>query len=244
MEVCAIIPARFASTRLPGKPLLPIHGRPMIQWVYEATERCSSIDHVLVATDDERIAVAVKHFGGSVVMTDSNHQSGTARIIEAVNSLRTRPDLVINVQGDEPAIDPEHLAGLMRLFETAQQVDIGTLITPIKNVALLQNPNCVKAVVDQYGKALYFSRAAIPHNQSGSAETQGCYQHLGVYAYRMEALNRISSLAPSLLAQRESLEQLTWLEHGLSVYTSSVASAPKGVDTPEDLEFIRSFLKA
>lgn len=240
MKTLAVIPARYGSTRFPGKPLALIHDKPMIQWVYERSAACPQVNETLVATDDERIFKVVEAFGGNVVMTSSEHPSGTDRIREALGLWNSDAELILNVQGDEPAMDPEHLSRLIDCFK--QPTDIATLVTPIKNVQILADPNRVKAVLASNGRALYFSRAAIPYDRGEEASLENRYQHIGVYAYRREVLEKICTLSPSPLELQESLEQLRWLEHGYVVHAAIVDEAPIGVDTREDLEWVSKLL--
>ncbi len=241
MKTLAVIPARYASTRFPGKPLAMIHGKPMIQWVYERSAACQAIDEVLVATDDERIRDVVTDFGGYVVMTSPNHPSGTDRIQEAVKKWGGLADIVVNVQGDEPAMDSTHLERLIACFDGS--VDIATLVTPFNDQTTFEDPNRVKAVLASNGRALYFSRAGIPYHRGESSNLDSCFQHLGVYAYKREVLEAICMLPPSPLEIKESLEQLRWLEHGYVVHAAIVDEAAIGVDTPEDLERARDVLR-
>ena len=240
MKVLAVIPSRYASTRLPGKPLSMIHGKPMIQWVWERTNASPLIHETVVATDDERIFKAVEQFGGKAVMTSGDHISGTDRIREAVEILQSDAEVILNVQGYEPTIEASHLEPLIRLFEKG--IDIGTLVSPFRRIQDFQDPNRVKAVLSKEGRALYFSRSPVPHDRGDTENLQGCFQHIGVYAYRKEVLLEISALAPSPLEKKESLEQLRWLEHGYRIHAAQVLNAPIGVDTPEDLERVRSLL--
>ncbi len=235
MKVIAIIPARYESSRFPGKPLVDIKGKAMIQMVYEKVMSCSSIDKVVVATDDVRIQDCVDSFQGDVVMTSKDHQSGTDRIAEAIQKLDGAYDIVINVQGDEPGIDPSDLESLIALFRK-ESVDIGTLVTPFKTEEDLLNPNRVKAVLAQKGQALYFTRAAAPYHRGAGDVLNLCHQHVGVYAYRNKVLSELTSLAMSPLEKKESLEQLRWLENGYHIHASIIDTAPFGIDTPEDLQ--------
>lgn len=235
MKVLAVIPARYESTRFPGKPLADIHGKPMIQVVYENVTCCNAIDQVLVATDDERIRSCVEGFGGQAIMTSSKHQSGTDRIAEAVSKVNEHYDVVVNVQGDEPGIDREGLQSMIALFKE-DKVDIATLVTPFQKEEDLKNPNRVKAILAQSGQALYFTRAAAPFHRSEGEPLDLCNQHVGVYGYRRDVLLALSALPPSPLELKESLEQLRWLENGYRIYASQVADAPFGIDSPEDLQ--------
>jgi len=241
MKTLAVIPARYASTRFPGKPLAMIHGKPMIQWVYERSAACKAIDEVLVATDDERIYNVVSSFDGNVVMTSHNHPSGTDRIQEAVKKWGSLAAIVVNVQGDEPAMDSTHLGRLVACFDGS--VDIATLVTPIRDPKTFNDPNRVKAVLARNGRALYFSRAGIPFHRGEDSNLENCFQHIGVYAYKREVLEAICNLPPSPLEIKESLEQLRWMENGYVVQAAIVDEAAIGVDTPEDLERVRDMLR-
>jgi len=236
-EFLGIIPARYASTRFPGKPLAMLGDRPMIQWVYE---RASSLfDHLLVATDDTRIYAAVGSFGGKVLMTSPGHNSGTERCAEAARLYEQLTGLhfghVVNIQGDEPLIQPEQLQTLMNCILTPG-TDIATLIRPLKSNEELKNPNVVKVVVDQLFRALYFSRASIPFVRSSGAGQKPTnlpfYTHIGLYAFRREILEQVVNLPPSALEQAESLEQLRWMEHGITIRTAITHLPSLGVDTP------------
>jgi 3-deoxy-manno-octulosonate cytidylyltransferase (CMP-KDO synthetase) len=222
----AIIPARYNSTRFPGKPLVQIDGKPLIEHVYRRVEQAQKVDHILIATDDERIRQAVERFGGSVVMTRTDHSSGTDRLAEAANDLDS-DTLVINVQGDEPMIEP----GVIDQAITAARLkdaDIVTLMTPL-DPSEADDPNRVKVVADRKGNALYFSRSKIP-------STGTTFLHIGLYAYRVRFLKLFTKLGPTPLEQAERLEQLRALEHGFRIRVVEVESASWGIDTPEDLE--------
>lgn len=243
-EFLGIIPARYASTRFPGKPLAMLGDKAMIQWVYE---RASSLfEHLVVATDDERIRQAVQQFGGRVLMTSPEHRSGTERCAEAAELYERESGLrfshVVNIQGDEPLIQVKQLQTLLSCFQ-APGTGIATLIRRLTNPEELANPNVVKVVVDQSFRALYFSRASIPHVRSSEAEgvpgKLPFYAHIGLYAFQREILEELVQLSPSLLEQAESLEQLRWMEHGIPIRTAVTTLPSIGVDTPEDLERIR-----
>ena len=243
-EFLGIIPARYASTRFPGKPLAMLGDKPMIQWVYD---RASSLfEHLLVATDDQRIYDAVERFGGKVQMTSPEHTSGTERCAEAAGLYEQQMGLsfdhVVNIQGDEPLIQPEQLQTLIDCIQTPG-TGIATLIRHLKEKEELKNPNVVKVVVDQSFRALYFSRAPIPFVRSSCAEQKTTniqfYTHIGLYAYRREVLEQVVKMPPSALEQAESLEQLRWMEHGITIRTAVTHLPSLGVDTPEDLEHIR-----
>lgn len=246
MRVTVVIPARYASTRFPGKPLADLCGKPMIQWVYERSALCKSIDKVLVATDDERIAAAVDGFGGDVAMTRADHPTGTDRLAEVAESLDT--DLVVNVQGDEPLIDPAMIEAAVKPLLDDPSILMGTLKTPLTSYAEYTNPNVVKVVTDARGFALYFSRAAIPHARDFSKELSERWQelatakHVGLYAYRREFLLQYPKLAPTPLEQQECLEQLRALEHGVRIHVAATNLVGHGVDTPEDLEAVKRLL--
>ncbi len=232
-----IIPARFASTRFPGKPLIRIGGLSMIERVYRQAEK-SVLDHIIVATDDERIEKEVRNFGGEVVMTSSELTSGTDRCREALASLHHKPDIVVNIQGDEPFIDPKQINQVLSLFENPE-VDIATLISPALSADEVLNPNRVKAVVSAAGKALYFSRQAVPYINGISKENwhsnHTFYIHLGIYGYRTSVLHELGKLMQSGLEKAESLEQLRWLENGYNIFTAITHERSDAVDTPEDL---------
>jgi 3-deoxy-manno-octulosonate cytidylyltransferase (CMP-KDO synthetase) len=238
-RIVAIIPARYESSRFPGKPLALIAGRPMIEHVYRRVAS-SSVDLVLVATDDARIAEAVRAFGGCVVMTGT-HRSGTDRLAEVAQSLAC--DIVVNVQGDEPLIEPQLIDhALAPLADPTVQM---STVRRIAGAEELQNPNVVKVVVDRDGFALYFSRAPIPYRRSaGGPPAAVAWTHVGLYVYRRSLLLQLASLAPTPLEQSEMLEQLRALEHGVRIATVETTTETVGVDTPEDLERVRARLEA
>ncbi|MBN2805331.1 MAG: 3-deoxy-manno-octulosonate cytidylyltransferase [Prolixibacteraceae bacterium] len=239
MKTIALIPARYASTRFPGKPLVQINGKPMIRLVYEQCMK--AFDQVFVATDDERIVAAVHDFGGNVVMTSSHHQSGTERCAEAVQLLSDHHDFdfVVNVQGDEPFVDPQQLIAIKQCIENAG-TQIATLVAPIESANMLFDPNKVKVVLAENGDALYFSRQAIPCQrdvpEADWLKNHPYFLHVGLYAYQKEVLMQIARLAPTHAEQAEKLEQLRWLGHGYRINTVITAHANAGIDTPEDLE--------
>lgn len=243
MKFVAIIPARYASTRFPGKPLAVLGGKPVIQRVYEQVS--SVVNEVHVATDDERIRQCVEQFGGHAVMTRSDHKSGTDRIEEAAEKTGTTADVIINVQGDEPFIQPSQIKTLMQLFDNAD-TQIGTLGKPFDSMEAVLNPNSPKIVTDRQGFALYFSRSAIPFVRGvEQAEwlTRFPYlKHLGIYAYRRDVLRQVTQLPQSPLEQAESLEQLRWLENGYRIRVGLTDTETVGIDTPEDLERAEAFL--
>ena len=236
MRTAIVIPARYASTRLPGKPLLRDTGKYLIQHVYEQAAKAKSATAVVVATDDRRIAAAVAGFGGRAVMTRADHPSGTDRIAEAVAEIDA--DVVVNVQGDEPQFDPAGVDLLTGILANYPGADIATLATPIRDRETYLNPNCVKVVCDDRGRALYFSRSPIPMVRDGApdfaADPARFLLHLGVYAYRREALLRIAAAPPHPLEESEKLEQLRLLGMGGTIRVGVVATAHRGIDTPAD----------
>jgi len=244
IDFLGIIPARYASTRFPGKPLALLGQKPMIQWVYEGAS--SLFEHLLVATDDERIWNAVLAFGGKAVMTSADHKSGTERCAEAAMLYEKESGFkfthVVNIQGDEPLIQSIQLQTLMDCI-LVPDTPIATLIKAPEHREELDNPNVVKVVVDLGFRALYFSRASIPMvRDSRSVQdpgSPGYYTHIGLYAFRREVLEKVVSLPPTPLEQAESLEQLRWMEHGIRIRTAVTSMPSLGVDTPEDLERIR-----
>ncbi len=247
-----VIPARYGSTRLPGKALLSMGGKPMLQWVYEAA-RQSKAREVFVATDDERIAQAARGFGAQVVMTDANHASGTDRIAEVSRVMKWgAEEIVVNVQGDEPLMPPKLIDRVAQMLETHASAAIATLASPVTSLDELFDPNAVKVVTDAEGRALYFSRAPVPWDRDGAAgglasqkSFANARRHLGLYAYRVGALQRLASLAPSLLEQQEKLEQLRALENRLEIRVLDAAERPgQDVNTPEDLERVAAKLTA
>ena len=243
MTFTAIIPARYASTRFPGKPLAVLGGKTVIQRVYEQVK--SVLSEVYVATDDERIFSSVEAFGGKAVMTRSDHQSGTDRIQEAVEKTDTKANVIINVQGDEPFIQPSQIQTLMQLFDDPS-TQIGTLGKPFESIEAVENPNSPKIVTDIKGFALYFSRSVIPYIRGKEhQEWLGAYpfmKHLGVYAYRKEVLAEVTKLPQSSLEKAESLEQLRWLQNGYRIRVGLTDVETVGIDTPEDLQRAEAFL--
>ena len=242
MKFLAIIPARYASTRFPAKPLAILDGKPVIQHVYE---RVSTLLDAVVATDDQRIFDIVVGFGGQVVMTSNEHRTGTDRCFEAYNNFGVEADVVINVQGDEPLISKEQLALILSCFDTPK-VEIATLSKKIDNQQDVLDPNVVK-VVFANDRALYFSRSAIPFTRDielSQALNQGVFsKHIGIYAYRSDVLQKIVRLEKSNLECLESLEQLRWLENGFEIKIKSTSFESIGVDTPEDLKRVNDLIK-
>lgn len=244
--ILGIIPARYASTRFPGKPLINIEGRTMIHRVYEQAIKSRSLDRVVVATDDDRIAKHVRLFGGEVVMTHSNHPSGTDRCQEVVAGLGGDYEYVINIQGDEPFIHPEQideLAGVLKGGGT----EIATLMIAIESPELLFNTGEVKIALNPAMEALYFSRSPIPYLK-GVPESEwhlrrAYYRHVGMYAYRRDVLAKITQLAPSSLEKAESLEQLRWLEAGYKIKCAITRYESHCIDTPEDVELVLKMIR-
>ncbi len=241
-----IIPARYGSTRFPGKPLVDILGKPMIQWTYENAKKASSLDEVYVATDDDRIRKVVADFGGKALMTSPNHQSGTDRCMEAIAKLDFSPEIIINIQGDEPLIKAKMIDQLYQVI-SRKSVQLATLIQKIEKQETLFDPNRVKVVTDKYGKALLFSRAAIPflkdYPEKEWLTQYNYYKHIGIYAYKIDTLKSITKLAISSLEKTESLEQLRWLENGYEIYTGITQEISPSVDTQEDLVAIVNQIK-
>jgi 3-deoxy-manno-octulosonate cytidylyltransferase (CMP-KDO synthetase) len=245
MKFIGIIPARYASTRFPGKPLAILGGKTVIQRVYE--QASSVLEEAYVATDDERILQAVEQFGGRAVMTRADHKSGTDRIEEAAEKIGTDADVIINVQGDEPFIQPSQIETLMRLFDNPT-TQIGTLGKRFDSIEATLNPNSPKIVTDLQGFALYFSRSIIPFvrgkEQAEWLKSYPFLKHLGLYAYRREVLREVTQLPQSPLEVAESLEQLRWLENGYRIRVGTTDVETVGIDTPEDLARAEEFLKS
>lgn len=244
MKYMALIPARYASTRFPGKPLAMLGDKPVIQWVYERAAEV--FDTVAVATDDVRIAQAVGGFGGRAIMTSPSHRSGTDRVREAYLLSGEQADVIVNIQGDEPFVAPSQLRSLAECFEHPD-TDIATLVRPFEgSYDELADPNKVKVVRATDGTALYFSRSVIPYCRGVEAELWPAghqyYIHIGLYGYRTEALEAVAAMPPSPLETAESLEQLRWLQNGLRIRTATTDVQTVGIDTPADLEEARRIL--
>ncbi|HAH22787.1 MAG TPA: 3-deoxy-manno-octulosonate cytidylyltransferase [Prolixibacteraceae bacterium] len=246
MNFIGIIPARFQSTRFPGKPLVLLNGKPIVQWVYDNARK--ALAEVYVATDDERIFKAVEAFGGKAIFTSADHQSGTDRCAEAARQLANtmNVDVVVNIQGDEPFIRPEQIESLKDCFNT-RETEIATLIKPITNAAEITNINRPKVVINGQGEALYFSRCPIPFVRGCPPEEwinrQTFYSHIGMYAYRYDILLELTKLPVGTLEMAESLEQLRWLENRYRIKTAQTLFENIGIDTPEDLEQAVKFLR-
>jgi 3-deoxy-manno-octulosonate cytidylyltransferase (CMP-KDO synthetase) len=241
LSATAVIPARFHSTRLPGKALADIGGRPMIEHVYRRAAAAGSIAAVVVATDDARVFEAVRAFGGDARMTAASHQSGTDRIAEVAHDLDC--DLVVNVQGDEPLIEAAMIDEAVAPFHAHPGLEMSTLRRRIDDASEVSNPNVVKVVVDRDGRALYFSRAPIPFVRAGCPPATA-WRHVGLYVYRRDVLLRLAELAPTALEQSEALEQLRALEHGIRIMAVETSYDSIGVDTPADLERVRQVMLA
>jgi 3-deoxy-manno-octulosonate cytidylyltransferase (CMP-KDO synthetase) len=253
MTVVAIIPARYGSTRLPGKPLAKIGGKPMIEHVYRSTAKAKILDRVIVATDDQRIEAAVKNFGGEVIMTSPDHPSGTDRLAEVARKVKA--DWLVNVQGDLPFIHAETITRAVQPLRRNRTIPMGTVCTPIHDKSEWHNPNIVKVLKDRAGYALYFTRAPIPYARNDGVDLSGSkrsarrklrlwgYRHLGLYVYRRDFLLKFARLPPTALERIESLEQLRALENGYRIYVAEVDERSVEVDTAEDLERAASYLK-
>jgi 3-deoxy-manno-octulosonate cytidylyltransferase (CMP-KDO synthetase) len=245
-----IIPARFAASRLPGKPLLMIGDRPLIQWVWQRA-RASGAASVLVATDDERIRSVALTFGADCLMTSQHHASGTDRIAEVARLRGFGPDdIVVNLQGDEPMMPAEVIAGVAQALQDTPRADIATAVAPIQSLREFLDPNCVKALRASDGRALYFSRAPVPWPRDSVAAGRptrfaGAWRHIGIYAYRVRSLLQFAAWPPTPLEVTEKLEQLRALEYGMHIHLVALPTVPPaGVDTPEDLERVRAMLEA
>lgn len=248
MRTLGLIPARYASTRLPGKPLSDINGKPMVQWVYEAASQ--ALDLVYVATDDERIAEAVRTFGGKVVITAAEHENGTSRCLEAMEKLQRSEghsfDVVVNIQGDEPMLESSLLQSLTNCFEDPT-VEMATIVSPVRDARDLLNESEAFVVLDIYQNALYFSRSVIPFvkevKRSNWLDSVPFYRHLGLYAYSVQALKDFQAMGPSFLEQAERLEQNRWLQNGRKIRCAIAESESVPVDTPMDLDRVRQLLR-
>jgi 3-deoxy-manno-octulosonate cytidylyltransferase (CMP-KDO synthetase) len=233
-KALAVIPARYDSTRFPGKVLTKLGGKTMIERVVERARRASRVAGVLVATDDERVMAAVRAFGGEAVMTRADHRSGTERLAEV--AAQRREPIFVNVQGDEPVIDPAAIDLAVETIESEAEIQVATLGTPIREPSALMDPNVVKVVMDFDGNALYFSRAPIPWLRDASSEHTPHYsKHIGLYVYRREALLEFPTLPPGELERTEELEQLRWLENGYSIRVAMSDYDSISVDVPEDV---------
>lgn len=244
--ILGIIPARYSSSRFPGKPLIDIQGKSMIQRVYEQAKNAKSLAKVIVATDDERIEKHVKNFGGECVMTNANHVSGTDRCFEALTKTGGNYKYVVNIQGDEPFINPSQINLLTDTLNDGNS-ELATLVIPVDSHELLFNDGEVKVVVNNKMEALYFSRSAIPHIKSVEQKDWhthfNYYRHVGMYAYRSDLLEELTKLKPSNLEKVESLEQLRWLENGFKIKVAITMHDSHCIDTPEDVERVLKMLE-
>ncbi len=245
MKILGIIPARYASTRFPGKPLVDILGKSMIRRVYEQASKSNLLSDVLVATDDDKILKEVKSFGGNAVMTSPNHRSGTDRCIEALETFskinNTEYQVVINIQGDEPYIHPQQINQLCELFNDPK-VQLGTLVKKTTDISRVNSSNSIKVTISKTGFALYFSRNPIPYYREIETE-QWYWKHIGIYGYRADVLKEITQLNPSSLEIAENLEQLRWLENGYSIKVGITEFESQSIDSPEDLKYLIENLK-
>jgi len=242
MKVVAVIPARYASSRFPGKALADLAGKPMVQHVVERAAQAKTVGRVLVATDDERIAAAVRAFGTEAVLTDPGHPSGTDRIAEAIREVPC--DLVVNVQGDEPLLPPAMVDEAVEPFLGDPALEMGTVCRVIEDPRDLVDPNVVKVVRDLEGYALYFSRAPVPHTRDGQRGTgAGPFKHIGLYVYRRAFLFRFTAWKPTPLEEAERLEQLRAVEHGVRIKVVETRHDSVGVDTPDDLARVQRLLE-
>lgn len=255
MRTLAVLPSRFASTRFPGKPLARIAGRPMVQWVWEAAAAAPGVDRVVVATDDERIWKTVNEFGGEVVITDPDLPSGTDRVGAALDMLGEPFDVVLNIQGDEPAMHPDTIGAVVALMAGDPDLPMGTAACPFADFDEVFNPNAVKVVLDARGRALYFSRAPIPYLRSSERflpdfrtwarpeHLQAFRRHLGLYAYRPDTLRAFTRLEPHPLERMESLEQLRALAAGIPIGVADTPHLSLGVDVPGDVKAVEALLR-
>lgn len=245
MNIYGVIPARYASTRFPGKPLIDIAGKTMIQRVYEQSKKCSSLKDVIIATDDQRIFDHAISIGAKVLMTSEDHTSGTDRCAEVLDNIDDC-DVIINIQGDEPLIDPNQIELLCNCFNDPN-TDIATLVKKIESIDVLFNFNTPKVILDHNSFAIYFSRESIPHIRNVDREDwlnkHTFYQHIGIYGYKADVLKEITQLNTSSLERAESLEQLRWIENGYKIKTACTEIDSIAIDSPEDLDKVLSHLK-
>jgi 3-deoxy-manno-octulosonate cytidylyltransferase (CMP-KDO synthetase) len=241
MKILGIIPARFASTRFPGKPLIDIQGKTMIQRVYEGAKLSKMLTDLVVATDDQRIVDEVTRFGGKVMMTSEQHTTGTDRCGEVLTNFPDM-DVVINIQGDEPLVDYRQLDALLAVF-CDESVHIATVASANMSSDDIQNPNRIKLVVDKNDYALYFSRSPIPNTHHASKDLYPFMRHIGLYAFRANTLKQLIDLAPCILEKTESLEQLRWMYYGYKIKVVETDIETPNIDTPEDLEAVIAYLK-
>ena len=240
MKVIGVIPARYKSVRLPGKPLALIHGKPMVQWVYEKAAAAKSLDEVIVATDDIKIMRAVWSFGGKAVLTSKSARSGTDRVAETVRKMAA--DVVVNIQGDEPMVSPKSIDAVVEPFYQDKNLQMATVATFSDNPLDAQSPNVVKVILNEKGNAIYFSRSPIPFYRD-EKNFKGYYHHCGLYAYRKKFVLKMASWKQTPLEIAESLEQLRVLENGVDIRVVVVKNGSVGVDTPSDLEKIKELMR-
>lgn len=245
MKVLGIIPSRYGSSRFPGKPLIDLMGKSMIQRVYEQAKKCETFTDVVVATDDQRIYDHVSDFGGLVMMTNTDHSSGTERCGEVIEKYNDY-DIVVNIQGDEPLIRPEQLTDLVAVFKS-ETVEIGTIVKAMSNEADIRNPNRIKVVLDKAKNGIYFSRSPIPHiantQHSNWLDKTTFYKHIGIYAWRTKTLKELLNLEATSLEKLESLEQLRWIFNGYSIRTVETTIETPNIDVPEDVEAVLDLLR-
>lgn len=239
MKILGVVPARFASTRFPGKPLVDIAGKTMIQRVFEQASKSTLLSDVVVATDDERIFQHVISIGGKAIMTGSQHPSGTDRILEVASKMSDF-DAYLNIQGDEPYIDPAQIDQVCTILRNREGAFVGTLVKKLKDLKELENPNTIKAVFSENKQAIYFSRSPIPHLREQSMlnewlEERGFYKHIGIYGYSKLGLEKIGGMSRGKLEKAESLEQLRWMENGMPIFVAETNLETQSVDSPEDL---------
>lgn len=239
MKFLGVIPSRYASTRLEGKPLKDICGHTMIEWVYKRT-KLSNLDEVVVATDDERIYKEVERFGGKAILTSKEHENGTSRIAEVCTKYEDY-DVIVNVQGDEPLIEPEMINSIINSFKEDDTISMSTLKYKIDTMEEIENPNYVKVITDKKGYALYFSRSVIPYPRK--LDIQNYYKHMGIYGYKRDFVVEYAKMEPTPLELSESLEQLRALENGYRIKVMETPYKIIGVDTQEELEKVREYIK-
>jgi len=241
IRATGIIPARYASTRFPGKPLIDLAGKSMLQRVYEQCKKCMALERIIIATDDKRIYDHAEGFGAEVCLTNPEHPSGTDRCAEVSSKMKLSSEVVVNIQGDEPLIDPQQITDLIQCFNDPK-TQIATLIKKIEKQEILFNPNTPKVIVDEEQFAIYFSRETIPHlrniDKSTWLKSHTFYQHIGIYAYQKKVLEEITQLSPSSLEKAESLEQLRWIEHQYKIKTACTDAETYAIDTPEDVQLV------
>ena len=247
MKILGLIPARYGSTRFPGKPLALLAGKPMVQWVYERASQAELLSEVIVATDDQRIFDAVQKFGGRVLMTRNDHPSGSDRIAEVAAT--SDAEIIVNIQGDEPLIEPAAIDLGVKILLDQPTAQVGTLVGPIRDAADLRNPNIVKVALAQDNTALYFSRLAIPFCRGARVDAEWLQQHtyfkhIGLYIFRRDMLLQFVKWPPGVLERVENLEQLRLLEHGVKIHVAVTAYEARGVDTPEDLNVLKRDISA